>query len=65
MGKLKSNKSVRKRFKMSKTGKFLRKRAGRRHLLTHKSAKRRRHLRGTDVVPSGMKQTMRRLLPYG
>lgn len=41
---IKTRKSVAKRFKISAGGKILRSRAGRRHLLTHKSAKRRRRL---------------------
>ena len=41
---IKTKKSVAKRFKITGTGKLLRARAGRRHLLTGKSDKRRRSL---------------------
>ena len=41
---IKTKKSVSKRFKITGTGKVLRSRAGRRHLLSGKSAKRRRSL---------------------
>lgn len=41
---IKTKKSVLKRFKITGTGKILRSRAGRRHLLSGKSAKRRRSL---------------------
>jgi large subunit ribosomal protein L35 len=41
---IKTKKSVLKRFKITGSGKILRARAGRRHLLTGKSAKRRRSL---------------------
>ena len=41
---IKTRKAVSKRFKVTGTGKILRARAGRRHLLTGKGAKRRRFL---------------------
>lgn len=41
---IKTKKSVAKRFKITGTGKILRARAGRRHLLSGKNAKRRRSL---------------------
>lgn len=43
---IKTKKSVAKRFKITATGKVLRSKAGKRHLLQTKSAKRRRSLRG-------------------
>jgi large subunit ribosomal protein L35 len=43
---IKTKKSVAKRFKITATGKVLRSKAGKRHLLQTKSAKRRRALRG-------------------
>ena len=64
MGKLKTNKSVQKRFRKTKSGKFTKMRAGKRHLLVGKSAKRRRQLRGSDLVSAGMQSNLRRLLPY-
>ena len=64
MGKLKTNKSVSKRFRRTKTGKFKRMRAGKRHLLEGKSSKRKRHLRGTAIVVHGTKDSLRRLMPY-
>ncbi len=47
---IKTKKSVAKRFKITASGKVLRSRAGKRHLLQTKSAKRRRGLRGTTGV---------------
>ena len=47
----KTNKAVRKRFKITGTGKVLRNRAGRRHLAASKSSKKRRgtrHAREAD-----------------
>jgi large subunit ribosomal protein L35 len=46
---IKTKKSVAKRFKITGTGKVLRSKAGRRHLLQGKSSKRRRQL-GSRVV---------------
>ena len=43
---IKTKKSVAKRFKITGTGKVLRSKAGKRHLLQTKSSKRRRSLRG-------------------
>lgn len=48
---IKTKKSVAKRFKITGTGKVMRSRAGRRHLLQGKKPKRRRSL-GTSVVVS-------------
>ncbi len=65
MPKLKTNKSVKKRFRTTKSGKFTKMRAGKRHLLTHKSPKQKRHSRGSDLVASGsMEKQLRRLMPY-
>ena len=50
MPKLKTNKSFRKRVKVTKTGKLMRGRPGRRHLLSGKSGKRKRKLRRGAVV---------------
>ena len=65
MPKLKTNKSVSKRIRITKSGKFLKMRAGKRHLLQHKSSKRKRHLRESDLVSGSMEKQLRRLLPYG
>jgi large subunit ribosomal protein L35 len=47
---IKTRKSVAKRFKITGTGKILRRGAGRRHLLQGKSSKRRRSLRKAKLV---------------
>jgi large subunit ribosomal protein L35 len=49
---IKTKKSVSKRFKITATGKVLRHRAGRRHLLQTKSPGRRRALGKAAVVPA-------------
>lgn len=64
MGKLKTNKSVHKRFRTTKSGKIRKMRAGKRHLAQGKSGKRKRQLRKGDLVSSGMVKNLRRLLPY-
>ena len=50
MPKLKTHKAAKKRFRITGTGKVLRKQAGKRHLQSHKSGRRRRRLRNTLVV---------------
>lgn len=45
MPKLKTNKAAKKRFKVTATGKVLFRPAGHRHLMSSKSAKKRRHTR--------------------
>jgi large subunit ribosomal protein L35 len=47
---IKTRKAVAKRFKITGTGKVVRSRAGRRHLMSKKNAKRRRSLNGSPVV---------------
>ena len=63
-GKLKTNKSVQKRIRVTKSGKFKKMRAGKRHLLTGKSSKRKRQMRRSDLVSGSMEKQLRRLLPY-
>ena len=62
--KLKNHSGAAKRFKITGTGKPVRKQSGTRHLLVHKSAKRRRNLDGSVSVHSGEVSMVRRLLPY-
>jgi large subunit ribosomal protein L35 len=64
MPKLKTNKSVQKRVRVTKSGKFTKMRAGKRHLNTGKSGGRKRHLREKELVSSGMEKQLRRLMPY-
>ena len=49
MPKQKTNKSAKKRFRVTKTGKVKRGRPGRRHLLSVKTTRRKRHLRRQPV----------------
>jgi len=50
MPKMKTHKSLRKRFRVTATGKLKRRQAGKKHLLSHKSGKRKRHLRGVVIA---------------
>lgn len=61
---LKTNRSVAKRFKLTKKRKVKRARANTGHLLGHKSRKRKRHLRHATLVSSADTKKVRRLLPY-
>lgn len=63
-GKLKTNKSTAKRLRKTKSGKFKKGRAGRRHLLKDKSRSRKRHMRRSDLVSDTMTKHIRRLMPY-
>lgn len=54
MPKMKTNKSAKKRFRITSKGKVLRKQAGKRHLQSHKTGKRKRQLRGTMVVENAL-----------
>lgn len=64
MPKLKTKKSASKRFKRTKNGKFKRHMAFARHLLTGKSAKRKRKLRSAVVVEPEDARKLRRMMPY-
>lgn len=65
MPKLKTKKSVQKRFKITKSGKVKRSRSGKRHILTKKSRKRKRNLRRLGLASKGEARMIKRLMPYG
>jgi large subunit ribosomal protein L35 len=64
MPKLKTHRGAAKRFKKSASGKFLRSAAFKRHILTSKTTKRKRGLRGDKVVADGDSAKLERMLPY-
>jgi len=64
MPKLKSHRGAAKRFKKTATGKFLRSKAFKRHILTSKPTRRKRHLRGSVVVSPADGAKIKRMLPY-
>lgn len=53
-----------KRFKLSATGKVKRSHAGRRHLLSSKNAKRRRHLRKAEMTDRSDAYRITQNLPF-
>ena len=65
MPKLKTNKGAAKRFRLSKTGKVKKRTAGRQHILSKKSRKRKRHMRQDSYLSGAEAKLVRRLLPYG
>lgn len=65
MPKMKTRKCVAKRVKQTGTGKFMHFKAGRRHILTGKSAKRRRRLRHDALIGSTEIKRVTSSLPYG
>jgi large subunit ribosomal protein L35 len=65
MPKLKTKKSVAKRFKITGTGKVMHYGAGGGHLLSKKSSKRKRRIKTSAVLKNkGDKRTIKKLLPY-
>ncbi len=62
--KVKSHSGAKKRFKRTGGGKFLRKKAGKRHILTSKNRERKRRLSGAVVVDETKKAALEKLLPY-
>jgi large subunit ribosomal protein L35 len=64
MPKLKTHRGAAKRFKRTKTGKFLRSKAFKQHILTSKTRKRKRKLRGLTTVAEVDAKKLARMLPY-
>lgn len=64
MQKVKTHKGAKKRFKVTGKGKVVFAQKGRRHILTSKSAKRKRHLRRPGVVGGVEAANIKELLPY-
>jgi len=64
MPKLKSNSGASKRFKKTGSGKFKHRAANRNHILTKKSTKRKRHLRGMSQVNDSNHASIAQMLPY-
>jgi large subunit ribosomal protein L35 len=65
MYKLKTNRSAKKRFKITANGKIKRSSSKKRHLLEKKSPKAKRRLRGTEVLHERDVVHVIKLLPYG
>lgn len=64
MPKLKTRKSAAKRFRATGSGKIMRRKAFKNHLLEHKSPKRKRHLSSQAVVDESDAENVRLMMPY-
>ena len=64
MPKIKTNRGAAKRFKRRAGGGFKRAQSHRRHILTKKSTKRKRHLRAMENVAEQDTSALDRMLPY-
>jgi large subunit ribosomal protein L35 len=63
MPKMKTKKSAAKRFKVRASGSIKRGQAFKRHILTKKSTKTKRHLRGSVTIHAADELSVRRMLP--
>ena len=64
MPKLKTNRGAAKRFSRTASGKFKRNQSHRRHILTKKSTKRKRHMRDPSYVHEADVGLLKQMLPY-
>lgn len=64
MPKIKTNRGAAKRFRKTGGGGFKRNQSHRRHILTKKSSKRKRHLRDDSQVAAVDTAMVKRMLPY-
>jgi len=64
MPKIKTNRGAAKRFTKTSSGRIKRAQSFRRHILTSKSTKRKRHLRSPSEIHESDVKMIRRLLPY-
>ena len=64
MLKINTHRGAATRFGKTGTGKIKRRRANHSHILTKKDQKRKRGLRGTDMISAADKKSVKRLLPY-
>lgn len=65
MPKMKTNKAVKKRFKLTKRGKVIGTQSFRRHLLADRSARKKRQARRWKEVDPTDRKRIKLLLPYG
>ncbi|MBF0097480.1 MAG: 50S ribosomal protein L35 [Magnetococcales bacterium] len=63
MPKIKTHRGAAKRFRTTGSGKLLRNKAYKRHILTKKSPKRKRNMVGVDMVADVDQAAVRRMLP--
>jgi large subunit ribosomal protein L35 len=61
---MKTNRSAAKRFKVTGSGKLVRNKANKRHILTKKETKRKRNLRKSTLVDQTCVKNVKKILPY-
>jgi len=64
MPKMKTKSGAAKRFRVQGSGGIKRAKAFKRHILTKKTSKRKRQLRGTTLVSAANKRAVKAMLPY-
>lgn len=64
MPKVKTKRAAAKRFKLTGTGKLKRMKAYKSHILTKKTAKRKRNLRTATVTAESNAKVMKKIMPY-
>lgn len=64
MPKMKTNRGAAKRFRKTASGKFKHGQGYRRHILTKKSTKRKRHLRAPSAICDADTKMVSRMMPY-
>ena len=64
MPKMKTKSGAKKRFRVRGSGSIKRSQAFKRHILTKKTTKNKRHLRGTTGIDSTNADSVKTMLPY-
>ena len=64
MPKIKTNRAAAKRFRVTGSGKIKRNKAYKRHILSSKGKKQKRHLRKATIVSAVESRNIRQLIPY-
>ena len=64
MPKMKTKRAAAKRYKVTGSGKIVRMKANKSHILNKKSTKRKRNLRKSTLVDDTNVKTMKKIMPY-
>ena len=65
MSKMKTKSSMKRRFRLTASGKIKRNHAGKRHFMRRRTKRFIRNSRGTTLVDSADVKMVKRLMPYG
>jgi len=65
MPKMKTKSSVKKRFRLTASGKVRRQQAGKRHMMIKRTPKQIRRLRGTTIMAEADARIVKKFMPYG